>query len=474
MSSDEVPGRVPRRAPHAYPAGTRSPRRLLTVVLAGIVAGLMVLVGAATAPTASAADNPYQRGPDPTASSIAASRGPFATAQVTVPKGNGFGGGVIYYPTDTSQGTFGAIAIAPGFSTAWSYYAWQGPRLASFGFVVIGIETNTLNDYADARATQLLAALDYLVNSSSVRDRVDRNRLAVGGHSMGGGGAILAGLQRPSLLTVVGQAPYVPEGSLSGIKIPTVVFAGQTDGTVTPQYAQNAYNTIPTSVERAYVEIANEGHGFPAGGGGGNSGAFARTMMVWMKVFIDKDTRYGPFLCPSLSNASGISKYMASCPLDPPGGPTSSPSPPVSPSPSTSPSPSASPSPGTGGAIRGVGSGRCLDVTGGSATNGAQAQIYDCNGQANQQWTSTSASELRVFGNKCLDVNGAGTANGSTVIIWDCNGQNNQKWRFNSDGSITAVGANKCLDVPNNATANGTKLAIWTCNGGANQRWTRT
>ncbi|MEW9534584.1 lectin [Microbispora sp. NPDC049125] len=149
----------------------------------------------------------------------------------------------------------------------------------------------------------------------------------------------------------------------------------------------------------------------------------------------------------------------------------SNPSP--SPSPSTSPSPSASPSPGTGGAIRGVGSGRCLDVTGGSATNGAQAQIYDCNGKANQQWTSTSASELRVFGNKCLDVNGAGTADGSTVIIWDCNGQNNQKWRFNSDGTITAVGANKCLDVPNNATANGTKLAIWTCNGGANQRWTR-
>ncbi|MEN3541425.1 ricin-type beta-trefoil lectin domain protein, partial [Microbispora sp. ZYX-F-249] len=73
--------------------------------------------------------------------------------------------------------------------------------------------------------------------------------------------------------------------------------------------------------------------------------------------------------------------------------------------------------------------------------------IWDCNGQANQQWTSTSAGELRVYGNKCLDVNGGGTADGTAVIIWDCNGQNNQKWRFNSDGTITAVGANKCLDV---------------------------
>ncbi|MBE3016088.1 ThuA domain-containing protein [Microbispora sp. NEAU-D428] len=145
----------------------------------------------------------------------------------------------------------------------------------------------------------------------------------------------------------------------------------------------------------------------------------------------------------------------------------------TSPSPSPSPSPSASPSPPAGGttALRGVASGRCLDVSGASQSNGAQTQIWDCNGQNNQKWTSTSAGELRVYGNKCLDVNGAGTADGTSVIIWDCNGQNNQKWRFNADGSITAVGANKCLNV--SGTANGTKAQIWTCNGQNNQKWTR-
>ncbi|GAA3799773.1 hypothetical protein GCM10022226_19110 [Sphaerisporangium flaviroseum] len=142
-------------------------------------------------------------------------------------------------------------------------------------------------------------------------------------------------------------------------------------------------------------------------------------------------------------------------------------------SPDPSPSPSPSPSPGTG-AIRGAGSGRCLDVTGASQANGAQAQIWDCNGQSNQQWTATSSGELRVYGGKCLDVYNQGTADNTSVVIWDCNGQNNQQWRFNADGSITAVGSGKCLDVPGNATANGTKLVIWSCNGGANQRWTRT
>ncbi|MEV7805595.1 lectin [Microbispora sp. NPDC088329] len=148
-------------------------------------------------------------------------------------------------------------------------------------------------------------------------------------------------------------------------------------------------------------------------------------------------------------------------------GTSTSPSPPVS--------PSASPTPPAGSttAIKGVPSGRCLDVNGASQTNGATVLIWDCNGQNNQKWTSTSASELRVYGNKCLDVNGGGTADGTSVIIWDCNGQNNQKWRFNSDGTITAVGANKCLDVASSGTANGTKVQIWSCTGGNNQKWTR-
>ncbi|WP_231514217.1 ricin-type beta-trefoil lectin domain protein, partial [Microbispora rosea] len=90
----------------------------------------------------------------------------------------------------------------------------------------------------------------------------------------------------------------------------------------------------------------------------------------------------------------------------------------------STPSPSPSSPSGSTSALRGVGSGRCLDVTGVSQANGAAAQIWDCNGQANQQWTTTSAGELRVYGNKCLDVNGGATADGSTVIIWDCNGQN--------------------------------------------------
>ncbi|MBB6474372.1 PQQ-dependent sugar dehydrogenase [Sphaerisporangium rubeum] len=143
----------------------------------------------------------------------------------------------------------------------------------------------------------------------------------------------------------------------------------------------------------------------------------------------------------------------------------------TTPSPTPTPTPTVTPTPGGTSQLRGVASNRCLDVNGASQNNGAAVIIWDCNSGNNQKWTSTAATELRVYGNKCLDVNGAGTADGTAVIIWDCNGQNNQKWRLNSDGSITAVGANKCLDV--GATANGTTARIWTCNGGNGQKWTR-
>ncbi|MER5204124.1 endo-1,4-beta-xylanase [Streptomyces sp. NPDC002825] len=136
-----------------------------------------------------------------------------------------------------------------------------------------------------------------------------------------------------------------------------------------------------------------------------------------------------------------------------------------------SPTPTPTPSPGAG-QIKGVASGRCLDVPGASTTDGTQLNLWDCNNAANQQWTYTAAGELRVYGDKCLDA--GGTANGAKVQIYSCWGGDNQKWRLNSDGSIVGVQSGLCLDAAANGTANGTLIQLYSCWGGANQRWTRT
>ncbi|MFL6110188.1 MAG: non-reducing end alpha-L-arabinofuranosidase family hydrolase, partial [Catenulispora sp.] len=126
----------------------------------------------------------------------------------------------------------------------------------------------------------------------------------------------------------------------------------------------------------------------------------------------------------------------------------------------------------TSGALRGVGSGRCLDVPGASQTDGTYTQIWDCNGAANQQWTLTAGNQLTVYGGKCLDVPGHATAAGTRVEIWTCNGGANQQWRVNADGTVVGAESGLCLDVTGGATANGTAVELWSCNGASNQKWT--
>ena len=109
-----------------------------------------------------------------------------------------------------------------------------------------------------------------------------------------------------------------------------------------------------------------------------------------------------------------------------------------------------------------------------SAGSGTQLQIWDCSGNANQEWTLTDSNQLTVYGNKCLDVPGHATTAGTKVQIWSCSGAANQQWRVNSDGTIVGVESGLCLDVTGNGTANGTAVEIWSCNGGSNQKWSRS
>ncbi|MFG3338362.1 cellulase family glycosylhydrolase [Glycomyces sp. NPDC048151] len=122
-------------------------------------------------------------------------------------------------------------------------------------------------------------------------------------------------------------------------------------------------------------------------------------------------------------------------------------------------------------AIVGVGSNRCVDVPNSPAANGTQAQLWDCNGGGNQQFTRTSAGELKV-GNKCLEAAGWGTANGTKAAVWDCTGGANQRWNVNANGTISNAHNGLCLDANARGTANGTQIILWSCGTASNQLWT--
>jgi dienelactone hydrolase len=247
-------------------------------------------------------------GPDPTLASISATTGPFAIATTTVPAGNGFGGATIYYPTDSAAGPYGGVAVVPGYTARQSSISWYGPRVASQGFVVMTIDTITTTDPPNARGDQLLAALDYLTTSSSVKSLVNPNRLAVMGWSMGGGGTFFAAKKRPSLKAIVPLAPWSGVTDFSMVHTPTLVVACQNDNVApTASYAKPLYNS--DAGEKAYLEITGGDHYCVTS----PNTTIARSVISWLKRWVDEDTRYGQFLCPP-PTGSGISDYQSTCP----------------------------------------------------------------------------------------------------------------------------------------------------------------
>ncbi|GAA0249226.1 lipase [Saccharothrix mutabilis subsp. mutabilis] len=281
--------------------------RLRSTLTAGVALALV-----SAAPVARAAENPYERGPAPTTASIEASRGPYATAQTTVSSASvrGFGGGTIYYPTSTADGTFGAVAIAPGYTASQSSLSWLGPRLASQGFVVFIIDTLSRYDQPAARGDQLLAALDHLTTASSVRSRVDATRLGVMGHSMGGGGSLEAAKDRPTLQAAIPLTPWNTTKTWSTVQVPTLIVGAEDDSVASvSRHAEPFYTGLPATLDKAYLELAGASHYAP----NSSNTTIAKYSISWLKRFIDDDTRYEQFLCPAPRSAA-ISEYRDTCP----------------------------------------------------------------------------------------------------------------------------------------------------------------
>ncbi|MDG4856887.1 ricin-type beta-trefoil lectin domain protein [Streptomyces sp. T-3] len=71
---------------------------------------------------------------------------------------------------------------------------------------------------------------------------------------------------------------------------------------------------------------------------------------------------------------------------------------------------------------------KCLDAYGHGTANGTVVGTYSCNDQDNQKWTFYSDGTIRgVESGRCLDVN---RSDGSKVILYECWGGSNQKWQL--------------------------------------------
>lgn len=243
-------------------------------------------------------------------------QGPYGFSTTTVARGNGFGGGTIYAPDSDAHAPYGAVVVTPGWLMNQSKMSWYGPRLASQGFVVLTIDTLGISDQPPARATQMLAALDWLTSSSPFADRVDPDRTALMGWSMGGGGTLDAALQRPSLSTVIALAPWESRKDYSAIRSPTLIVACDNDILASAgSHAIPMYQSL--TVDREYIQIPDSDHFCVTSDNTDETHrkAIARQTLGFLQRYVNGDERYADVICPAPPVGPAISDSRSSCPF---------------------------------------------------------------------------------------------------------------------------------------------------------------
>ncbi len=245
-------------------------------------------------------------GAQPTLESLA-NPGPYQVAYYNqLPGVDEYAQATLYFPAN--RGTdFGGVAIAPGYTETQENVAWWGRKLASYGFAVLVLDTNTPRDDPQLRAAALLAGLDVIRGEgerggSPIRGKIVNDRMAVMGHSMGGGGALLAANENSEQLrAAIPFTPWLPDGNFANVAIPTLVLAGENDRiAAVADHAWPHYQSLPEGIPRMYVEVA-EGNHFIANSVTDNEGLnpnfdaqdlLGALGVAWLKYFLDEDEDY--------------------------------------------------------------------------------------------------------------------------------------------------------------------------------------
>lgn len=158
--------------------------------------------------------------------------------------------------------TWPVVVLSPGGAadSAQGYNSF-GSWLASWGYITLVVAFDT--DNADDRAPRFMHAVDWLEfqhkeSSGMLNGRIDLDRIALAGHSLGGHAALLAAYSDERVKCVVGLAPSGPDELPELHQPATCVIAGSSDQYL--QYSQGAFKAA--TGERYWFAVDGMDHFF--------------------------------------------------------------------------------------------------------------------------------------------------------------------------------------------------------------------
>ncbi len=229
-------------------------------------------------------------------------------------------------PDVSSRAPFPTIIFEPGFFSHTTRMDDIQNHLASHGFLVVGVNNTshfnliakTLMPYKEA----LLQTVRYVVSASKDQTSplyglIDTTAIGVSGHSMGGGGTVLAcdTLEHPFHQYIKGAIAMNPYGNcrIPRSTVPILFISSNKDSVINPFMSagsscpENVYATfqsVPGSTAKIFANFDKMGHNsitdrnilLPTSG---HAKTFLPTMVSWFKKHVARDDRYQAYLDPS-------------------------------------------------------------------------------------------------------------------------------------------------------------------------------
>ena len=256
--------------------------------------------------------------------------GPYAacyyTANLSKPQ---FASPRMYYPCAPgtapsgaiASGVFAASTLTPGYTNNSSVIFWLADHAATHGFIVLAVQPDGSTwgnnpDWRDAHIDAYAEIVEEAARAGSpIQGHVNTNKIQIMGFSKGGGGALMAAQSLTQQGKVIGSvqalAPYYDTWSaVNAITAPTAIHCGSSDTTApVGSHGQPMYNGLSTSTKRMLGVYTGLTHGDWYSGTGTIRYKMKQYITSWMKVYLDGNSAYQPYLNGANHQASWFTSY---------------------------------------------------------------------------------------------------------------------------------------------------------------------